>query len=192
MARNKEYERKTVIKQSFNVFISKGYESTSLTDLTTATGLNKKSLYNEFGNKQALFLVVLDDFIQQEFNNTRPLLMAEPLSIANIQAFFSYLFEHFANSGCLMTLSLNEASCIPQEALMLINKSLSALEQAFSRNIMADLNLDQHEANLLARNLLALMQGYTSLSRSEPFRARNFEAINQFLKSLKKWPVGLV
>ena len=39
-----------------------GYEATTLADLTAAMGISKPSLYNAFGDKEALFLTVLDRY----------------------------------------------------------------------------------------------------------------------------------
>ena len=43
-------------------FCGNGYEATSLSDLEEATGLGRRSLYNSFGDKRALFLKSLGDF----------------------------------------------------------------------------------------------------------------------------------
>ena len=44
------------------MFWRQGYEGTSLSDLTEATGLNRPSLYAAFGNKEALFREALDRY----------------------------------------------------------------------------------------------------------------------------------
>jgi AcrR family transcriptional regulator len=44
------------------LFWRKGYEGTSLSDLTQALGITRPSLYAAFGNKEALFLRVLDRY----------------------------------------------------------------------------------------------------------------------------------
>ncbi len=51
----KNFDLDEATAQAMCVFWSKGYEATSLSDLTAAMGINKGSLYNAFGSKHALF-----------------------------------------------------------------------------------------------------------------------------------------
>ncbi len=46
------------------VFWQKGYEGTSLSDLTAAMGINRPSLYAAYGNKETLFRKALDRYIE--------------------------------------------------------------------------------------------------------------------------------
>lgn len=44
------------------MFWTKGYAATSLDDIAAATGLQRSSLYAAFGNKQAMYLAVIERF----------------------------------------------------------------------------------------------------------------------------------
>src|SRR5262245_16977710 len=50
------------LDQALRVFWAKGYEGTSIADLTEAMGINPPSLYAAFGNKEALFHKALDRY----------------------------------------------------------------------------------------------------------------------------------
>jgi AcrR family transcriptional regulator len=55
MGRHREYDVEEVLDSALEVFWRKGYEGTSYTDLTQATGVERPGLYSAFGNKEALF-----------------------------------------------------------------------------------------------------------------------------------------
>ena len=50
------------LEKALQVFWRKGYEGTSIADLTAAMGINPPSLYAAFGNKEALFRRALDRY----------------------------------------------------------------------------------------------------------------------------------
>jgi AcrR family transcriptional regulator len=52
------------LDRALSVFWQKGYEGTSLSDLTAAMGINRPSLYAAFGDKEALFLQVLERYAE--------------------------------------------------------------------------------------------------------------------------------
>lgn len=56
MARNVEFNEATAIQKAMEVFWKKGYNATSLRDLTDAMQINSSSLYNTIGDKQELFV----------------------------------------------------------------------------------------------------------------------------------------
>ena len=50
------------LETALQLFWRKGYEGTSMSDLTEAIGVNRPSLYAAFGSKEALFRKVLDRY----------------------------------------------------------------------------------------------------------------------------------
>src|SRR6266446_6951365 len=65
MAGIKQFDRHEVLDRAMAVFWERGYEATSVQELLDAMGLNRGSLYATFGNKQQLFLAVLDHYAEK-------------------------------------------------------------------------------------------------------------------------------
>lgn len=60
MGRPRAYDRDAALIAARDLFWEQGYERTSITDLEERTGLNRSSLYQEFGSKQKLFVAALE------------------------------------------------------------------------------------------------------------------------------------
>jgi AcrR family transcriptional regulator len=62
LGRPRAFDKDKALDQALTVFWEKGYEGTSIADLTSAMGVNPPSLYAAFGNKQSLFKLALDRY----------------------------------------------------------------------------------------------------------------------------------
>jgi AcrR family transcriptional regulator len=58
--RPRAFDREAALLRAMELFWAKGYDGTSLSDLTAAMGINSPSLYAAFGSKEALFREALD------------------------------------------------------------------------------------------------------------------------------------
>lgn len=62
MPRPKTFDPEQVVGAALELFWARGYQATSFDDITRATGVNKPSLYAEFGDKAGLFARVLERY----------------------------------------------------------------------------------------------------------------------------------
>ncbi|MGI2198406.1 TetR/AcrR family transcriptional regulator [Shewanella baltica] len=65
VGRPRAFDTDDALAKALEVFWRKGFEGTSLTDLTQAMGINKPSLYAAFGNKEQLFLKAIELYEQR-------------------------------------------------------------------------------------------------------------------------------
>ncbi|WP_159715897.1 TetR/AcrR family transcriptional regulator, partial [Geminicoccus flavidas] len=57
--RPRAFDREAALAKATRLFWLKGYEATSISDLTEAMGIGSPSLYAAFGSKEALYLEAL-------------------------------------------------------------------------------------------------------------------------------------
>ena len=62
--RKRSFDKEEALDTAMRVFWENGYNGTSLSDLTSALGINKPSLYAAFGNKEQLFATAMDHYIE--------------------------------------------------------------------------------------------------------------------------------
>jgi AcrR family transcriptional regulator len=62
--RPREFDVDQALDRALKVFWRKGYEGSSLPDLTKAMRINRPSLYAAFGNKAALFKKAIDRYVE--------------------------------------------------------------------------------------------------------------------------------
>src|SRR5215467_10729184 len=60
--RPREFDIELALDRAMELFWRKGYEGTSLSDLTDTLGITRPSLYAAFGNKEALFRRALERY----------------------------------------------------------------------------------------------------------------------------------
>lgn len=61
--RPRAFDREAALSQATHLFWRKGYEATSITDLTEAMGIASPSLYAAFGSKEALYAEALRYYV---------------------------------------------------------------------------------------------------------------------------------
>src|SRR5262249_27008123 len=111
MGRKKGYQSDEVLEKAMRLFWRKGYEGTHLQELVKETGLNRFSLYKEFGGKDGLFEAAVEKYIGQ-LQYLGVLLKREPLGLKNILDFIWGLMQGDFAYGCFMVNTLTQKDVI--------------------------------------------------------------------------------
>ena len=180
----KDFDVDAAVDCAMKVFWAKGYEPTSISDLTEAMQINKGSLYNAFGSKKALFMRALLKYDRENRQAALKQLEAMDNPVAAIRTLFDSLIAEseadVERKGCLL---VNTALDLPnqsEEVQRMVTAALEDFEQFFLRTIEraqergeVPAKLDAREA---AKSLLTQVVGLRVLARGV-FDAKSLKAI---------------
>ena len=127
MARPRSFDETTVLTAIRDLFWRQGYVGTSMEDLERASGLRRTSLYQAFGNKEALYLRVLGDYQTAGREKLRELLATGSSNTprTGVRALFAYAIDSFITDpdrkGCfLVNAATGRAADCPRTADLLV------------------------------------------------------------------------
>lgn len=63
-----KYSREYILRRAFDVFMSKGYDSTSISVLQEELNMSRGAMYRYFKNKEELFNAVIDEYFFRLFD----------------------------------------------------------------------------------------------------------------------------
>jgi TetR/AcrR family transcriptional regulator, copper-responsive repressor len=137
--RPRGYDAAAALAEATAAFWERGYAATSLDELSAATGMNRPSLYNEFGDKRALYRKALDQYaamgraaMDEALADNRPL--AEGLRRVYSIALDLY-FSGEVPRGCFMIgTAVTEAVADP-ELRRALSAGLGDFDAAFERRL---------------------------------------------------------
>jgi TetR/AcrR family transcriptional repressor of nem operon len=191
MPRPREFDEDLVLDAAMHLFWTKGYEGTSLSDLESALGVGRQSLYNAFGDKRQLFLASLDRY-RRRASEALVALASGSKGIDAIRAYFhasvDMLAGHGDHRGCFVARSLVDHGQHDPEVAQRCNVSnrhiqdslAIALRTARARGeIRPDVPIEA-----TARALTAQLSGLSVLVRGDATKAELKEAVDALLDRL--------
>ncbi|MEE8368732.1 MAG: TetR/AcrR family transcriptional regulator, partial [Thermoanaerobaculia bacterium] len=177
MGRPKEYARDEVLDAATQVFWEKGYQGTSVGDLVAVTGLHRRSMYEEFGDKEGLFAACLDHFVYETTSDVAALLVREPLGFQNIETFFRNRVDYVCGprfKGCLLVKSAIEQGVLDVEARRKLQSFLADSESSFYECLEAAQQQGEipqdSDCRTLAKYLMCFLEGVMVLGQTNPTR----------------------
>ena len=178
----KQFDVQGALTQIMDLFWRKGFEATSLANLESVTGLNRSSLYSTFGDKRAMFLAALDEYIRAVSGPT-----FEPLSQEDLCKAVTGMLELRAlrmedptkPAGCLLTNTLAECGghgdSIGRTLTATVSLCEARLYDAIRRAQVAGTVVTREDPRALARFFMGVSQAMALMSKAsgDPSVARD-------------------
>jgi TetR/AcrR family transcriptional regulator, transcriptional repressor for nem operon len=118
--RPREFDHDDVLRIAFDQFWRKGVRGTSLSDIARDAGVQRGSLYNAFGSKEALFLTAYERYASEYLKSLQKALGAGTLR-ERLTSFFNLTIKNFRSGspprGCPTTRGLMELGSVEGEGL---------------------------------------------------------------------------
>ncbi|WP_308194817.1 TetR/AcrR family transcriptional regulator [Frankia sp. Cj3] len=93
LGRGRLAKREAIMKAAFEVFARQGYIATSLDDIASATPVSRQTVYNHFGDKEKLFLTVIDEMITANLDALRNATNTFPARVETVDDASTYLLD---------------------------------------------------------------------------------------------------
>lgn len=179
MPRPREFDEIGALEAAIACFWRRGYEATSVRDLSDSMRISAPSLYNAYGDKRALFARALEHYLDysmreriRRFENSLPPKEA-------VRKFIGEIIDRSVSDrqrrGCFLINAALEVAPHDKELGTLIADRLAELEAFFYRSIrraQAEGTVPHRRtAKDLARVLFGVLLGIRVLARSRPDRA---------------------
>lgn len=161
-----------VLAKAMEVFWAKGYEAASLSELLQNMEISRKSMYDTFGNKQALFLKALEHYAQTNLRSIKEQLSAPGSPLSNIEQLLqSWQKTHGkpGSKGCMLGTSAADFDTSNVEIAPVLRSYFTRLEniyyEAVSQAQAAGELSTQVNPRDIARMLLCTTQGMALVGR---------------------------
>ena len=183
--RPRAFDAKVTLEKARDVFWDRGFAGTSLDTLSAATQLNRPSLYGAFGDKEALYLDVMEayraesmDVLADALDPSLPL--RDNLTRVYKSALEIYLHGETSARGCFL-ISTATAEAIQYERVRdLLSRSFEdfdgAIEQRMALAVERGELPDGSDVHMLARLASAVMHSLAVRARAGDSR-KTLEAL---------------
>ena len=168
-----EQTKAFIIEKVAPIFNTKGFQGTSLADMTNATGLTKGSIYGNFSNKDEVALAVFDHNLQKIENIIRAELArrvtARAKLLAYVDIYDNFMNHPFPDGGCPIINTASESDdthhALKKKALNAINNWKNKLTQLLEKGIVAkefnkNVNVEQ-----VALTMIASIEGAVMITK---------------------------
>ena len=166
IGRPRAFDADAALERAMLAFWARGYDGTSLSDLTEAMGISRKSLYAAFGNKEELFRKALQRYVEGPASYAARAI-SEPTARQVAKTFLAGTVQATTGvgrpTGCLTvqgSLAAGESGLPARNSLTLCREQTwSRLRDRFQDAADSGDSISDLDPGLLARYLLTVSNG---------------------------------
>jgi len=175
------------------LFWRRGYEATSISELTSAMGITPPALYGAFGDKKSLFLESVQRYEQSAGQFARRALTEEPTAELAIRHLLLEAVKSFSNPknpwGCLVVLGATNCSVESTDIIEAVAARRRMAENAVRARIAAGQAAgelrDNADVDALSHLVTATLYGLALKARDGAPHGRLCAVVDQLMKM---WP----
>jgi len=170
---DKQFDPEIALDKAMRLFWAKGYAATGLSELLETMGIGRKSLYDTFGNKRALYIEALDRYSQTIVGDIyRGLNNPDRPALENVRTVMRGLAAEHSKAtspGCLLGVSMAQFRTDDAEMAAVLRKHMQRVERAYRKAFATaqadgDLKPTTNVRNL-ARLFMSAHQGLALIGR---------------------------
>ncbi|SDS14622.1 transcriptional regulator, TetR family [Paenibacillaceae bacterium GAS479] len=193
MARQREFDEEKALDAAMQLFWEKGFEATSLSDLTSRMGTQRPSIYSTFGDKKGLFEAALRKYTTSHAAYVRTNLQNNSSVKEAFRAFFENMvakeYETSPNWGCFCINSMVELAPHDEKFEILTREHQMYLSVIFQETIERGLRSGELDSGInskgLAQTLIISLIGLTVFMKYRPERVFVDNSVKEILTLLR-------
>jgi TetR/AcrR family transcriptional regulator, transcriptional repressor for nem operon len=189
--RQPKITKENVLKEAKLLFNTKGYKSTSLRDITLATGYTKGAIYRHFENKDALEIEAFEQMMHTVFKIMNTAIQsknnAKDKLFSTFDIFQNYVTSPYIKGGCpLLNVSIevddtnHPLKLKAQKALTILRSSIMTILLNGKKHNQVKLEVNE---NFVATIIIASLEGGIMMSKLQ----NNISDITIVVAHLKNW-----
>jgi AcrR family transcriptional regulator len=191
--RPRGFDRDEALASAIRLFWTRGYEATSISDLTQAMDITPPSLYAAFGDKKRLFLEAVERYEQETGCFARRALTSEPTAELAIRRLLLDAAKSFTDpknpKGCLIALGATNCAIESTDVSEALSERRRTAEKAVRARIAAGQKAgelaDDADVDALTGIVTATRYGLAIMARDGVPRARLIRIVEQLMMM---WP----
>ena len=171
--RNPEATKETILKKSGALFNTQGYKSTSISDITDATGFTKGAIYRHFESKDDLEIETLSYLSSLMFEKLRDRIKEKATAGDKLRSIFHFFESYISNppvkGGCPLLNAAVEADdsnpALRKAALKILNGLREAIVAMLTNGIKYKQIKPGIDKEYYATIIIASLEGAIMMSK---------------------------